>query len=220
MGYNGEELFEFEGFEQLLAHGVAAWVKKADRRPRLRIFSSEFHDKCAPPLKLTSFICRIVKYAECSPVCFLVAFALMKRLAARYDEMIPTCMNVHRLVLTSTLLAIKSSEDVHVNNSHFAQVGGLPLAELNKLELDMLSRLNFNLRVDYEEITLAGLALIQEIKSCPPILTADVRQLLRRANFPCDDENRKRPASPSLEREEAPKIMSQESIEVLHVVVR
>mmetsp|Transcript_4550 Transcript_4550/g.13775 ORF Transcript_4550/g.13775 Transcript_4550/m.13775 type:complete len:214 (+) Transcript_4550:100-741(+) len=145
-------LHENEGFEQVFADGLEAWVQRSERRPRLRLFQTRFHGRKAPPIKLRDYVRRIMRYSSCSSVCYSIAYALMLRLANRFDDMVPTALNVHRLVLVSVVLAIKSNEDVHFDNLHFSKVGGLSLAELNDLEVDMLHRLDFRLTVRVEQM--------------------------------------------------------------------
>lgn len=48
----------------------------------------------------------------------------------------------------SCVVAIKFVDDLHLSNEDFAKVGGVPLPELNSLELALLSALQFDLAVD------------------------------------------------------------------------
>ena len=56
--------------------------------------------------------------------------------------------NIHRIILSSCLLAIKYNEDEYYANDYYAQVGGIPIQELNSLEYNCIQRLGFNLFVD------------------------------------------------------------------------
>lgn len=72
-----------------------------------------------------------------------------------------TSLNVHRVIITSVLLAAKFFDDTYYNNAYFAKVGGVPCNEVNALELEMLFFIGFHLHVPtalYEKyfITLAG----------------------------------------------------------------
>ncbi|KAJ8902281.1 hypothetical protein NDN08_006688 [Rhodosorus marinus] len=208
----GVSLHELEDFESVLTAGVLAWVRKSERRPRLRVFSSECHGKRLPPIKLEDYVARIMKYSNCSPVCFSVAIALMRRLASKFDEMIPINLNVHRLLLACVVLAIKMMEDRHFDNLHFSKVGGLGLVELNILEMDLLKRLNFDLRMDPEELQEAEAFLLSEVMSCNVNLGTRERAVLRNYGLVGKDEfHRKRPVSPSMEREATSKVGADEA---------
>jgi hypothetical protein len=58
-----------------------------------------------------------------------------------------TELNVHRVVITSILLAAKFFDDAYYNNAYYAKVGGVLVSEMNGLEVDFLFRINFSLHV-------------------------------------------------------------------------
>jgi hypothetical protein len=58
-----------------------------------------------------------------------------------------TELNVHRVVITSVLLAAKFFDDAYYNNAYYAKVGGVMVSEINGLEVDFLFRINFSLHV-------------------------------------------------------------------------
>lgn len=60
--------------------------------------------------------------------------------------------NVHRLVIAGITVASKFFSDVFYTNSRYAKVGGLPVHELNQLELQFLLLNDFNLVVPLGEL--------------------------------------------------------------------
>ena len=58
-----------------------------------------------------------------------------------------TDLNVHRVVITSIMLAAKFFDDQYFNNAYYAKVGGVPPTEMNSLEVEFLFRINFSLHV-------------------------------------------------------------------------
>ncbi|GAA5972179.1 hypothetical protein JCM3765_000377 [Sporobolomyces pararoseus] len=60
--------------------------------------------------------------------------------------------NVHRLVIAGVTVASKFFSDVFYTNSRYAKVGGLPLHELNQLELQFLLLNDFRLKVPTDEL--------------------------------------------------------------------
>ncbi|KAF7726757.1 hypothetical protein EC973_008445 [Apophysomyces ossiformis] len=64
--------------------------------------------------------------------------------------------NIHRLVISGIMVASKFFSDVFFTNSRYAKVGGLPVAELNALELEFLHLNDFNLNVSIEELQQYG----------------------------------------------------------------
>ena len=64
-----------------------------------------------------------------------------------------SCFNIHRLLLTALLVTAKYSDDAFHNNKLFSSLGGITLRELNQLELEFLSLLDFKMAVDIHEFT-------------------------------------------------------------------
>ncbi|KAF2671284.1 cyclin-domain-containing protein [Microthyrium microscopicum] len=69
--------------------------------------------------------------------------------------------NVHRLVIAGVTCASKFFSDIFYTNSRYAKVGGLPLAELNHLELQFLLLNDFRLAVPLEEMEAYGTMLVE-----------------------------------------------------------
>lgn len=69
-----------------------------------------FHGLRAPPVSIQQYIDRIFKYSGCSPSCFIVAKIYVDRFLQNTD--IPlTSLNVHRLLITSVMVAAKFIDD-------------------------------------------------------------------------------------------------------------
>ncbi|KAI4716605.1 cyclin-domain-containing protein [Aureobasidium sp. EXF-10727] len=69
--------------------------------------------------------------------------------------------NIHRLVIAGVTCASKFFSDIFYTNSRYAKVGGLPLPELNHLELQFLLLNDFRLSVPVEEIEAYGTTLVE-----------------------------------------------------------
>ncbi|KAJ3337146.1 activating signal cointegrator 1 complex subunit [Gonapodya sp. JEL0774] len=69
--------------------------------------------------------------------------------------------NVHRLLITGVMIASKLFSDVFFLNSHYAKVGGLPVQELNQLEIEFLIFTDFNLHITVEQLQETGNRLLR-----------------------------------------------------------
>jgi hypothetical protein len=97
------------------------------------------------------FYCRrILKYASCSNSCFILSLIYIDRLIQR-NSFVLSELNVHRVVITSILLAAKFFDDAYYNNAYYAKVGGVLVSEMNGLEVDFLFRINFSLHFTPQE---------------------------------------------------------------------
>jgi hypothetical protein len=109
-----------------------------------------------PAISVRSYLERIGQYADCSPGCFVLSMVYIDRLGMRLSP-----LNVHRLLITAVCVASKFLDDSFYPNSFYAQLGGIPLEELNRLEVEFLFSLNFSLHVSPSEYDryYAGLRL-------------------------------------------------------------
>eukprot|EP00475_Leptophrys_vorax_P021246 TRINITY_DN28965_c0_g1_i3.p1 TRINITY_DN28965_c0_g1~~TRINITY_DN28965_c0_g1_i3.p1 ORF type:complete len:137 (-),score=10.96 TRINITY_DN28965_c0_g1_i3:41-451(-) len=92
-------------FDQVVAHNEADPVVNASRKLTV------FHGLRAPNIDIDKYLERIFKYANCSPACFVVAYIYTERMLARDDDMAITSLNVHRLLITTVMLAAKFLDD-------------------------------------------------------------------------------------------------------------
>lgn len=69
--------------------------------------------------------------------------------------------NIHRLIIAGVTCASKFFSDVFYTNSRYAKVGGLPLQELNHLELQFLLLNDFRLAVPVEDLEAYATMLVE-----------------------------------------------------------
>eukprot|EP00741_Cyanophora_paradoxa_P013119 tig00020675_g12672.t1 len=121
---------------------------------------SLFHSSVLPPISFPEYVSRFRKYSHCSSESFLVAFAYVDRLIQRRVVQV-TPLTVHRLFLAALLCATKFVDDFFDSNSYFARIGGVPLQEMNALELEFLFLIRFDLVLSPDEFALYYDALQQ-----------------------------------------------------------
>ncbi|XP_019159270.1 PREDICTED: cyclin-U4-1 [Ipomoea nil] len=108
---------------------------------------SVFHGLTRPGISVQTYLERIFKYANCSPSCFVVAYVYLDRFTHRQPALPINSFNVHRLLITSVMVAAKFMDDMYYNNAYYAKVGGISTTEMNFLEVDFLFGLGFHLNV-------------------------------------------------------------------------
>ncbi|RDA91090.1 hypothetical protein CP533_2996 [Ophiocordyceps camponoti-saundersi (nom. inval.)] len=69
--------------------------------------------------------------------------------------------NIHRLIIAGVTCASKFFSDVFYTNSRYAKVGGLPLSELNNLEIEFLVLNDFRLAVPVEDLEAYATMLVE-----------------------------------------------------------
>ncbi|KAL8513579.1 hypothetical protein ACS0TY_012886 [Phlomoides rotata] len=108
-----------------------------------------FHGLRAPSLSIQQYIDRIFKYSSCSPSCFVIAQIYVDRFIQQTNLHL-TSLNVHRLLITSVMVAAKFMDDAFFNNAYYARVGGITTSELNELEMKFLFDVDFQLHVSVQ----------------------------------------------------------------------
>lgn len=126
-----------------------------------------FHGSRAPSMTIHRYTERVYRYAHCSPACFVAAFAYI----LRYLEMPSmshrlTSLNVHRLLITSLLVAAKFLERKCHNNAYYAKIGGVSTEEMNRLERTFLFDLDFRVNITTEVFEKHCLMLQGETVPC------------------------------------------------------
>ncbi|TVU31656.1 hypothetical protein EJB05_23352 [Eragrostis curvula] len=108
---------------------------------------SAFQGLTKPAISIAGYLERIFRFASCSPSCYVVAYIYLDRFLRRRPALAVDSFNVHRLLITSVLTAVKFVDDICYNNAYFARVGGISLVEMNYLEVDFLFGIAFDLNV-------------------------------------------------------------------------
>ena len=106
---------------------------------------SPFHKSKPPRISLRDYILRLHSFMQCSPECFVLARIYLDRIAEKcpIDQ-----FSIHRSLLLSLVVAAKFQDDKFCKNTHYAQVGGISIEELNELEQRFLQLLDYHLWVE------------------------------------------------------------------------
>lgn len=113
-----------------------------EHRHGSRQAQSVFHSTRVPSISLQDYIRRIAKYSGCSPECFVLAVVLIDRYCTVTN--IPISQrNIHRLYITAIMISAKLRDDIFYSNSYYANIGGVANRELNFLEVELLTRIQW-----------------------------------------------------------------------------
>lgn len=109
--------------------------------------STTFVGSLIPDLSVPLYWDRLVRYFKCSSNVYVIALIYLDRFLTARTNITINRLNIHRLLLVALVVAVKFHEDSTYFNSYYAQVGGLELQELNRLEREFFNGLNFQLAV-------------------------------------------------------------------------
>ena len=129
---------------------------------------SRFFSTRMPPLTIKQYAERVALYAPCSVECFVIALVYIRRMSVYHGLSFINPRTIHRLFITSVVLAAKFYDDTFYNNKFYARVGGLSVKELNELELEFLFRMKFDCNVIPEEFREFSFILYEPTKRVVP----------------------------------------------------
>eukprot|EP01028_Stygiella_incarcerata_P007587 TRINITY_DN314_c0_g9_i1.p1 TRINITY_DN314_c0_g9~~TRINITY_DN314_c0_g9_i1.p1 ORF type:complete len:201 (-),score=38.71 TRINITY_DN314_c0_g9_i1:382-984(-) len=141
------EPLSFHVLVPVLSSVLTKIVKKNDSIPLTVDMVTVFHALKAPEIQIQSYLERIVRYGQCSPECVVLALIYLDRIVQRNEGFFLSSLNIHRLLITSIMVAAKFFDDRYYNNSYYARIGGVSAEEMNALELEFLTLTNFSLHV-------------------------------------------------------------------------
>ena len=109
--------------------------------------NNAFYSERIPKISLYDYIKRIHKYTFVEINTMILSLIYIDRICVVKDFDL-NYYNIHKILFTAILVAIKYNEDDIFNNKHYSQVSGVSIKELNLMERQMLVLLEFKLYVD------------------------------------------------------------------------
>ena len=137
-----------------------------------------FYAQSIPSISIEAYLARITKYApQCSGDVQIISAIYLDRILQKHQSLVLSYHNIHRFVMIANLIALKFYSDIYYSNAYFAKVGGVTCAEINQLEVQFLSALNFDLTVEMDQFT----SYKSEILKYSPHLELDGEETLASA---------------------------------------
>ncbi|KAL2066196.1 hypothetical protein VTL71DRAFT_2267 [Oculimacula yallundae] len=129
----------------LIANMIQELIETNDRLPLRSGVLTRFHSRTPPGISVLDYLQRLAKHATLTPPLLLSMVYYIDRLCLLYPAFTVTTLTVHRFLITAATVAAKGLSDSFWNNSTYARVGGIKIAELGLLELDFLYRVDWKI---------------------------------------------------------------------------
>ena len=100
-------------------------------------------------ITINDYLQRLVKYTQVESSTLIAMLIYIDRLC-ELNNFIVNSYNVYKILFSSLIIAIKYNEDEYYDNKFYAKVGGLTLKEMNNLEINYLSLIDFKLYISEE----------------------------------------------------------------------
>jgi hypothetical protein len=177
---------------KLVSRRLKKFIEMNDKIPNSNAILTHFHSKNVAPISIESYLNRILKYTLCGNECFLSVLVYFHRMSQiqNYIPSFPSSCkrnkkpfiinsyNIHRLLIAGITVSAKFNSDIFFLNSHYAKVGGLPINELNSLEMEFLMLNNYDLHVSVEELQYTGDCLLNNTLPEPVVVNGVKRMEL------------------------------------------
>lgn len=118
----GDVKFENSSTVDVLSNLLDRLILANETKPQNSAFL-KFQSAYCPDVSVHAYLGRIQKYANCSDACLILAMVYIDRLIEAPNGLVLSRLNIHRLVITSVLMAVKFHDDLFYNNAYFAKLG-------------------------------------------------------------------------------------------------
>ena len=108
-----------------------------------------FLSKKIPSISIKNFFERICNLTKIENSTLILILIFIDRIC-EFNEIELNYFNIHKLIIASLIVSIKYNEDYYYSNKIYAKICGISREEINKLEIEFLKLLEFNLFVDDE----------------------------------------------------------------------
>lgn len=116
-----------------------------DRIPLSPECLTRFHSRTAPSISVLDYLKRIVKFTNVEKSCLLITLYYIDQICTRMPLFTLSSLTCHRFTIASITVSSKGLCDTFCPNHLYAKVGGISVTELNILEREFLSMIDWRL---------------------------------------------------------------------------
>lgn len=109
------------------------------------IVLTRFHSKTPPEISVLDYLYRLTKFSSLDHTVLLATLSYIDLLMIACPSFEISSLTVHRFLLAATTVACKGLRDSFYTNEHYAKVGGVHISELNILEQELLTQINYRI---------------------------------------------------------------------------
>ncbi|KAI8906043.1 cyclin-domain-containing protein, partial [Gorgonomyces haynaldii] len=109
---------------------------------------SRFHSRAVPSISLRDYLQRLYKYTVVEPCVLLMLLIFLDRICKRQPNFAFNSLTCHRFLITAIMVGCKTVSDTYATNPYFAKVGGLSVQELNILEIELCTQMDWDFTID------------------------------------------------------------------------
>jgi hypothetical protein len=143
------ETIEYRNLVKEIADILYSIILKNKKNKKAKDEKSPFTHQNVPSISIYDYLLRILNYSKMDKSTLIISLIYIDNICQKKD-IILTKYNVHRILFSSILVAIKYNEDKIYDNLFYSKVAGISLKELNVLENKFLKIIDFELFIPKE----------------------------------------------------------------------
>lgn len=146
---------------EAISSTLSRLVKETGNKPlKNKTQGAIFTCTIIPNISIYDYLKRIVKYTNVEQSTLIIALIYIDRICQ--NNYFINEHNIHKLLFTSILIAIKYNEDDFYKNEYYAQIAGVGVKELFRMEEEFLALISFTLYINEKVFELYKKGLIQQ----------------------------------------------------------
>ncbi|KAL9548285.1 hypothetical protein MBANPS3_005766 [Mucor bainieri] len=195
----------------MIADMLSRLISHNDLIPLTPSNLTRFHSRTPPNISLTDYLRRIVKYTSVEKSCLLILLIYIDRVCELHPHFTVSSLTVHRFLITAVTVSSKALCDSYCTNSHYAKVGGISTQEINALELEFLSLIDWHL-ASTGPILQQYYANLVEQHPCYERVLSD-HHPVQRQSAPISNSKKRRRSSAEEQQQQQTAILSEDDVE-------
>lgn len=146
--FKSNELFILENINYTLKSLIEEnknlfhYKEEISKQKKLIFFSEEI-----PSISVKDYLYRIHSFTEAENSTLILGLIYIDKICEK-ASIILSEFNIHKILFTSIIIAIKYNEDLFYDNNYYAKIAGVTTKELKKLESEFLRLIKFELFVN------------------------------------------------------------------------
>ena len=141
-----EELTTINTIELISDLFINICEENKTKKSKRNILLKSFTNKNIPSISIKDYILRLYKHSKVNESTIILILIYIDRIC-NMNHFILTYYNIHKLILSTFILAIKYNEENYYSMTYYSKIGGITLSELNNLESECLILIGYNLFV-------------------------------------------------------------------------
>ena len=131
---------------KIISETLYSIIEEGSKSKKIQKDHSPFAHEHAPKISIFDYLLRIQKYSEVEDSTLIIALIYIDRICKK-KGIVLSKYNIHRLLSTSILIAMKYNEDIICDNLYYSKIAGVTNKELLVLEYEFMKMIDFDLFV-------------------------------------------------------------------------